>query len=71
MRAAISLSPNSPEPYNGRGIYYLATSDDDNAFADFNHAIELGAPGIAPTWSRMTTTTSSCSVRKPKYGLHH
>ena len=38
---AISLSPESPEPYNGRGISYMALGDDENAFADFNLAIKL------------------------------
>ena len=47
---AISLSPNSPEPYNGRGISYVAQNDDDNAFSDFNTAINLNAK-IAESWA--------------------
>ena len=47
---AISLSPNSPEPYNGRGISYIANKDLDNAFADFNHAIDLDNK-VAESWS--------------------
>jgi len=29
---AISLSPDSPEPYNGRGVSYLALNDNDTTF---------------------------------------
>ena len=38
---AISLAPSAAEPYNGRGVSYLALGDEDNAFADFNPAIKL------------------------------
>ena len=35
---------------NGSGIEILATGDDDNAFADFNHAIELDGT-LAESWA--------------------
>ena len=35
------LAPDAAEPYNGRGVSYLALGDEDNAFADFNTAIKL------------------------------
>ncbi len=38
------------EPYNGRGVSYVALNDDDNAFADFNLAIELNG-NIAESWA--------------------
>ena len=47
---AISLSPDSPEPYNGRGVSYLALNDDENAFADFNMAIKLNG-SVAESWA--------------------
>jgi tetratricopeptide (TPR) repeat protein len=47
---SISLAPNSPEPYNGRGISYVALNDDENAFADFNRAIELDQR-VAESWA--------------------
>ena len=47
---AISLSPSSAEPYNGRGLSYAAQGDDDNAFADFNTAINLDGNN-AESWT--------------------
>ncbi|MFY8101368.1 MAG: tetratricopeptide repeat protein, partial [Allorhizobium sp.] len=44
------LSPRAPEPYNGRGVSHVALNDDDNAFADFNLAIELNN-NIAESWA--------------------
>ena len=44
------LSPSSPEPYNGRGISYVAQGDDDNAFSDFNTAINLNGK-VAESWA--------------------
>lgn len=44
------MSSTSPEPYNGRGVSYVALNDDENAFADFNHAIELDDK-IAESWA--------------------
>ncbi|TGU08449.1 tetratricopeptide repeat protein, partial [bacterium M00.F.Ca.ET.156.01.1.1] len=38
------------EPYNGRGLSYLATGDEDNAFADFNKAIKLDGKN-AEAWA--------------------
>ena len=35
------MAPNAAEPYNGRGVSYLALGDEDNAFDDFNTAIKL------------------------------
>ena len=43
---AISLAPDSAEPYNGRGIAYAAKNDFDHALADFTKAIQL-APSYA------------------------
>ncbi|WP_457302717.1 tetratricopeptide repeat protein, partial [Phyllobacterium sp. P5_D12] len=47
---AISLQPDAAEPYNGRGISYVALGDDDNAFDDFNTAIKLDGD-IAEGWA--------------------
>ena len=47
---AISLSSTSPEPYNGRGISYVALGDYDNAFDDFNTAITLDQ-NVAESWA--------------------
>ena len=47
---SISMSPDSPEPYNGRGLSYLATNSEDNAFADFNQAIKLNGK-LAESWA--------------------
>ena len=46
-----SLSlPNSAEPYNGRGLSYIAQNDEENAFADFNMAIKLN-DRVAESWA--------------------
>ena len=44
------MSSSSPEPYNGRGVSYLALGDDDNAFADFNNASGLDGE-LAESWA--------------------
>ncbi len=38
---AIGLDPQAPEPYNGRGVSYLATGDIESAEDDFNQALTL------------------------------
>ena len=47
---AISLAPDAAEPYNGRGLSYLATGDEDNAFSDFNMAVKLDGKN-AEAWA--------------------
>ena len=44
------IAPDSAEPYNGRGLSYLAQNDEDNAFADFNTAIKLDGK-VAESWA--------------------
>ena len=47
---AISLSADAPEPYNGRGLSYLALGDDENAFADFNMRGNILPPPSPPLY---------------------
>ena len=47
----LSSSPsNNPEPYNGRGVSYLAVNDIDAAMDDFNQALALNR-NYAEAWS--------------------
>ena len=45
-----SRSRRTRPSLNGRGLSYLATNDEDNAFADFNTAIKLDGT-IAESWA--------------------
>ena len=49
---AISLAPSAAEPYNGRGISYLALGDDENAKADITTAVGLDRSS-AESWANL------------------
>ena len=44
------MQPSAPEPYNGRGLSYVALNQLDNAFDDFNYALRLDE-NLAESWA--------------------
>ena len=74
------MQDNRPEPYNGRGLSYLATGALDNALDDFNTALKLD-PNYAEAWTnqalvyeqrgqkkRAFKSYARAAALKPSYG---
>ena len=63
---AISLSPNAAEPYNARGVSYLASGDQENALSDINRALRLDDKN-AEAWTNLALIQEKRGERRKAF----